>query len=108
MGQWLEMGWFYADVSKYWSEVGFTLSWRRSISYRNQYIDLLHKSMDWFLYDKGFRHERIKKAFKKIGFIWSTVNIHWPDCGAKQSSFIEYLFNERWYKHIKTVRKFKR
>ena len=23
--------------------------------------------MDWFLYDKDLRHERIKKAFKKIG-----------------------------------------
>ena len=29
-----------------------TLSWRRPLSYRNQ-------SMDWFLYDNGFRHERV-------------------------------------------------
>ena len=27
------------------------LSWRRPLSYRNQSIDLLCKSMDWFLYD---------------------------------------------------------
>ena len=40
-----------------------TLSWRRPISYRNQSIDL-RKSMDWFLYDIGLRHERVK--FKKI------------------------------------------
>ena len=38
-----------------------TLSWRRPISYRNQPIDLLRKSMDWFLYDIGLRHERVKK-----------------------------------------------
>ena len=35
-----------------------TLSWRRPISYRDQSIDLLRKSM--FLYDIGLRHERVK------------------------------------------------
>ena len=38
-----------------------TLSWRRSLSYRNQSNDLLCKSMDWFLYDNGPRHERVKE-----------------------------------------------
>ena len=38
-----------------------TFSRRRPISYRNQSIDLLCKSMDWFLYDIGLRHERVKK-----------------------------------------------
>ena len=37
-----------------------TLSWRRSLSYRNQSIDLLRWSMGWFLYDNGLRHERVK------------------------------------------------
>ena len=37
-----------------------TLSWRRPLSYRNQSIDLLRKSMNWFLYDNGLRHERVK------------------------------------------------
>ena len=37
-----------------------TLSWRRPLSYRNQPIDLLCKSMDWFLYDNDPRHERVK------------------------------------------------
>ena len=37
-----------------------TLSWQRPLSYRNQSIDLLRKSMDWFLYDNGLRHERVK------------------------------------------------
>ena len=27
---------------------------------RNQSIDLESKSMDWFLYDNGIRHERVK------------------------------------------------
>ena len=37
-----------------------TLSWRSPLSYRNQSIDLYCKSMDWFLYDNGLRHERVK------------------------------------------------
>ena len=37
-----------------------TLSWRRQISYRNQSTDLQSKSMYWFLYDIGLRHERVK------------------------------------------------
>ena len=30
-------------------------------TYRNQSIDLQNKSMDWFLYDRGFCHERVKQ-----------------------------------------------
>ena len=37
-----------------------TPSWWRPISYRNQSIDLRSKSMNWFLYDIGLRHERVK------------------------------------------------
>ena len=37
-----------------------TLSRRKSLSYRNESIDLLRKSMDWFLYDNGLRLERVK------------------------------------------------
>ena len=37
-----------------------TLLTRRPLSYRNQSIDLRSKSMDWFLYDKGLRLERVK------------------------------------------------
>ena len=39
---------------------GLTLSWQRPLSYRNQPIDFLRKSVDWFLYDNGLRHERVK------------------------------------------------
>ena len=45
-----------------------TLSRRRPISYRNQSIDLLWKSMDWFLYDIGLRREGVKKLLKCIQF----------------------------------------
>ena len=38
-----------------------TLSWRRPLSYRNQSIDLQSKSVDWFLYNNGLRHERVKQ-----------------------------------------------
>ena len=30
--------------------------------YRNQSTDLLSKSMDWFLYKKDLRHERVKES----------------------------------------------
>ena len=42
-----------------------TRLWRRSLSYRNQSIDLQSKSMDWFLYDNSLRHERVKPFGKK-------------------------------------------
>ena len=47
-------------------ESSLTLSWRRPISYRNQSIDLLGKSMDWFLYDIGLCHERVNNLKKGI------------------------------------------
>ena len=49
------------QVSKmnFFAGIIITLSWRRPLSNRNQSIDLLCKSMDWFLYDKGLRHERV-------------------------------------------------
>ena len=42
-----------------WMKSVLNLSWRRSLLYRNQSIDLQNKSMDWFLYDKNLRHERV-------------------------------------------------
>ena len=37
-----------------------THSWWKSLSYRNQAIDLLCKSVDWLLYDRDLRHNRVK------------------------------------------------
>ena len=42
-----------------------TLSWR-PLSYRNQSVDLASKSMDWFLYDNGLRHEIVKIIYPTI------------------------------------------
>ena len=48
-----------------------TLSRPRLISYRNQSIDLLCKSMDWLLYDIDLRRERVKWAFTTQKHIWN-------------------------------------
>ena len=53
----------YNEESHAVIKINLTLSWRRPLSYRNQSIDLLRKSMDWFLYDIGFRHERVKSTY---------------------------------------------
>ena len=31
-----------------------------SLSYRNQFIDLQSKSMDWVLYDRNFHHKKLR------------------------------------------------
>ena len=41
-----------------------TFSGRRSLSYRNQSIDLYSKSMDWFLHDRDLLPERGKNFCK--------------------------------------------
>ena len=43
---------------KFWKH-NLTLSRWRSPSYRNQSIDFHSKSLDWFLYDRDLRHERV-------------------------------------------------
>ena len=53
------------DVLKLCTWCRLILSWRRQLPYRNQSIDLLCKSMDWFLYDNGLRHERVKYVLLK-------------------------------------------
>ena len=53
-----------------------TLSWRRSLSYRNQSIDLLSTSMDWDLYDNGPRHERVKM---QLVLIFVVVSLHFSN-----------------------------
>ena len=46
------------------SKMLLILSWRRSLSYRNQSIDWLCKSIDWFLYDRNLWHERVNASKK--------------------------------------------
>ena len=40
------------------------LSWR-PLSYRNQFIYLQRKSVEWFLYDRNLRRERVKDFILK-------------------------------------------
>ena len=43
-----------------------TLSWWSLLLYRNQCIDLLCKLVDWFLYGRDLRRERIKSLFCRL------------------------------------------
>ena len=60
-----------------------TLSWWKSLAYRNQSIDLLCKSVDWFLNDRDLRHERgipysSWKSFKLDNSMWSSRDLDHP------------------------------
>ena len=75
-------GWAIKGMSYYndmWSKsemkLRLTLSWRRPLSYRNQSTDLRSKSMDWFLYDNGLRHERINS--RRLIFTNVQVDSFW-------------------------------
>ena len=57
--------------------VALTFSWRTSLSYRNQSIDLQRKSMDWFLYNKDLRHERVKSRFIMLWLIIKFWFVYW-------------------------------
>ena len=45
-----------------------------SLPYRNQSIDLLYKPMDWFLYDNGLHHERVKESICEKIFLITYQN----------------------------------
>ena len=78
------------------SQQSLTLSWRRLISYRNQSIDLLLKSMDWFLYDIGLRHERVNKGNKSEKHL----------CLPWKSRFLQKLETVLWIKHSEFLEAF--
>ena len=50
----------FSIKNTFYDKMDLTLSWRRPFSYRKQSIYLFRKSMDWFLYDNGVRHEKVK------------------------------------------------
>ena len=78
-----------------------TLSWRRPLSYRNQSTDLLGKSMDWFLYDNGLRHESFKAQFRNNDI---TYAIRIPRVFKKSSHCKTRL--QKSYIHNHTITKF--
>ena len=67
-----------------WLQRPLTLSWGGPLSY----INLLRKSMDWFLCDNNLGHERVNHIFE-VYFLWlssTSVNIY-------------ILGNLQWYKN---------
>ena len=75
MNEWLIMSglkWSQAVVRKRNCVTSFMVE---GLSYRKRSIDLLCKSMDWFLYARDLRHERFKlhaklTELKAIKYIW--------------------------------------
>ena len=57
---------FQRSWAEYSLSDALTLSWQKFLSYRNQFIDLQGKSMDWFLYDRDSAINKLK-----------TVKIKW-------------------------------
>ena len=55
-------------------DINLTLSWGRFLLHRNQSIDMLSKSLDWFLYDRDLRHERVKEKYD-YGKMESRINL---------------------------------
>ena len=49
--------------------VSFTLSWRTSLSCRNQSLDFLCKSFDWFLYNRDLRNEWLHPLQINVPFL---------------------------------------
>ena len=62
-----------------------TLSWRRQLSYRNQFIDLQSNSVDWFLYDNGLHHERVKRSVILVILVVFAMLQTWK-CSMKRHS----------------------
>ena len=50
--------------------INWTLSQRRSLSYRNQSMVLLCKSVDFFQYGRDLRHERVKLLLDNSEHTW--------------------------------------
>ena len=62
-----------------WIGKHLTLSWRWTLSYRNHFIDLPFKSMDWFLYNRELNHKKdnsfhlLEQARGAIGALQSSM-----------------------------------
>ena len=83
-----------------------TLSWRGPLPYRNQSTDLQRKSMDWFLYDNGLRHERVKLFLNLSALSWcikGTNIFYWLNTTWKVSNSIWI-----WHRHSKLFQKHSR
>ena len=89
-----------------WTLLDLTLSRRRPLSYRNQLTDLQSKSMDWFLYDNGLHHKRVKGFGKYLETCTGTTPSR--DLFSFPPTYFNLFvrnasFSTPW-KHLKTVR----
>ena len=66
------------DSGCMWMKNALNFLWRWSLLYRNQSIDLQNKSMNWFLYDKNPRPERVN-AFLLECIHWDQGVISLPN-----------------------------
>ena len=76
---------------------------RRSLSYRNQFIHLQSILLDWFLYDRDPRHERVKNfhslfqyrgsEFSSYKFKLRKMTSHFDLLTQNSKSLIEILFS---------------
>ena len=70
---------FFAKIPKLLSENVPPKMFNSSLSYRNQPINLRSKSMGWFLYDRGLRHERVNRilntSLKLTAKIWWRIKV---------------------------------
>ena len=69
------------------------LSWRRPLSYRNQSIDLLCKSMDWFLYNNSLLHERVKWDNMRRAFPYSKHSVDIGQTSKEHTTFFKIWKN---------------
>ena len=90
----------YKNFVKTW-HISLTLSWQRTLSCRNQSINLHSKSMDWSIYDKDLRHERVNLKHWHIIYVQITTQqlmfstksnlICWAKFFFLKSSFLIYV-----------------
>ena len=83
------------------SNIILTLSRRRPLSYRNQSIDYLRKSVDWFLYDNDLRLERVKYNSRLYVFVFPGLRIFSSTKSINlkhQNSFTCFFYEQHFYK----------
>ena len=87
-----------------------TLSRGTSLLYRNQSNDLVYKSMDWYLYDRDLRHERVNSYFQlepllqvlTISNLWHATSRFEPvenlnsDCAEWNFAVVKTTSPRRW------------
>ena len=72
-----------------WKRLPLTLSWRRSLSHRNQSFDFFCKSIDCFWYDNDLSHERVKAT-------WNTgCNQKWIQSCKESQNRLNILVKKR-------------